>query len=51
VSLVFHFRRCVLVLEALFANDMFETGHNRIMTYSDIAIAVARGFKGRRNIA
>ena len=27
------------------------TGHNRIMTYSDVAIAVARGFEGSRNTA
>jgi abhydrolase domain-containing protein 12 len=35
---------------SLLANNTFVTGHNRIMTYSDIAVAVARGFEGPRNI-
>jgi abhydrolase domain-containing protein 12 len=41
------FELCDLVLAVLVTDAVFKTGHNRIMTYSDVAVAVARGFEGK----
>jgi hypothetical protein len=51
VSLVFlSFASCILISVRMFDDYFFRAGHDRITTYSDIAIAVARGFEGPRSI-
>jgi hypothetical protein len=51
VSLAFlSLTSCVMVCWCLLLTQIL-TGHNRLMTYSDVAIAVARGFERPRNVA